>query len=535
MPTNDFDKAEEFYGSVSTIAVMQSDAFGIEFQRHSHPIALHIDDVEAARAALEAKGVKFAADTLDSGVCHMAYFRTPTATPRCSATATRRRPDALARRARDARLVRVPPVKRHPERDGRTTEQARLDAVRRYNVLDSPPDGAFDRVCALAARFFDVPIATVTIVDEDRIWFKAAQGLDAKEIPREPGLCASAILADDAYVISDGLTDPRTATNSLVHGGAGVRFYAAAPITTSDGYRLGTINVIDSEPREASEEDRQTLRELAAVVMDELELRLAAIQQAQLERDRSEQALNEKRRAEKLARTLQRSLSPPTLPAVDGLESAVHYQPFSEDEVGGDFYDLFPLAPGRWGFFLGDVCGKGPEAASLTSLARYTLRTAAMLSEEPAAILRDLNTALLAERRGDMPMCTAVYGDIDLTGPDVALWLAVGGHPAPLVVRSGGSVEPITALGTLLGGFPEVELDTCRVSLGPGDAILVYSDGLLDNTLDGTEVDAERLAEILAGAAGSGAQGLVDCVNDVLKRLDRPVRDDVAVMALSRT
>lgn len=431
---------------------------------------------------------------------------------------------------RDSRTTEQPPVGPEPSVD----EEQRLAAVRRYDVLDSPPDGAFDRVCALAARFFGAPVATVTIVDEDRIWFKACQGLDAEEVPREPGLCASAILQDDAYVITDGLTDPRTADNSLVHGEMGVRFYAAAPITTSDGYRLGTINVIDTAPREATEEDRQTLGELAAVVMDELELRLAAIHEVQHERDRGDQAMQEKLRAERLARTLQRSLSPPTLPAVPGLESAVHYQPFSDDEVGGDFYDLFPLAPGRWGFFLGDVCGKGPAAASLTSLARYTLRTAAMLKEEPAAILRELNAALLAERRGDMPMCTAVYGEVDTTQPDFALWLAVGGHPAPLVVRAGGEVEPIAARGTLLGGFPEVVFDTARVSLGPGDAILLYSDGILDTRLDGAPFDADGIAQALGGGGGLGAQDLVDRLTDVLERLDRPVRDDVAVMALSR-
>ena len=100
-------------------------------------------------------------------------------------------------------------------------------------------------------------------------------------------------------------------------------------------------------------------------------------------------------RAEELTRTLQRSLSPPSLPKVAGLDVAVHYEPSAPEDVGGDFYDLFPLARGadRLGFFLGDVCGKGPEAAAVTSLARYTMRTAAMLHEAPEAILMDLNAA----------------------------------------------------------------------------------------------------------------------------------------------
>lgn len=411
-------------------------------------------------------------------------------------------------------------------------EADRLTAVRRYDILDSPPDGAFDRICALAARIFDVSIATVTIVDEDRIWFKACAGLDVVQIPRVPGLCASAILQDDTYVISDGLTDPRVASNELIHGEMGVRFYAAAPITTSEGYRLGTVNVIDVKPRAVTELEMQTLRDLAAIVMDELELRLAAMRELRREQDARQQALEQQRYAERLTRTLQRSLSPPTLPDVPGLQIAVHYQPFSEAEVGGDFYDLFALDADRWGFFLGDVCGKGPAAASLTSLARYTLRTAAMHNEDPAAVLRDLNTALLMQDGQDM--CTAVYGDIDTSRSDPTVTLAVAGHPPPLVLRDGHTVEPVHTRGTMLGAFRDVTFNSCQIDLQPGDAIVLYSDGLLDIRLDGARVDEEWLAQLLCGASSTAADQIIDRVIDKLKRLEQPLRDDVAIMALSR-
>jgi len=411
-------------------------------------------------------------------------------------------------------------------------EADRLTAVRRYDILDSPPDGAFDRICALAARFFDVPIATVTIVDEDRIWFKACAGLDVVQIPRVPGLCASAILQDDVYVISDGLTDPRVASNELIHGEMGVRFYAAAPITTSDGYRLGTVNVIDVKPRTVTEQEMQTLRDLAAIVMDELELRLAAMRELRRERDARHQALEQQHYAERLTRTLQRSLSPPTLPDVPGLQIAVHYQPFSEAEVGGDFYDLFSLEAERWGFFLGDVCGKGPAAASLTSLARYTLRTAAMHNEDPAAVLRDLNTALLMQDGQDM--CTAVYGDIDISRNGPTVKLAVAGHPPPLVLRAGRTAEPVHTRGAMLGAFRDVTFDSCQIDLQPGDAIVLYSDGLLDTRLDGARVDEDWLAQSLCSASRTAADQIIDRVIDKLKRLEQPLRDDVAIMALSR-
>ena len=163
-------------------------------------------------------------------------------------------------------------------------ELDRLAAVRRYDILDTPPDGAFDRVAVIAARLFNVPIAIISIVDEDRIWFKSHHGLELEQIGRDPGLCASAILQNDVYSIIDATTDPRTLANPLVAGEFGLRFYAAAPLRTYDGFNLGTICVIDFQPRQSlSEVEKSTLQDLAAIVIDELELRLAARKTVELE------------------------------------------------------------------------------------------------------------------------------------------------------------------------------------------------------------------------------------------------------------
>ncbi len=155
-------------------------------------------------------------------------------------------------------------------------EFERLESLQRYQILDTPPDGAFDRITAIAARFFRVPIALVTLVDRDRIWFKSRYGLDVQQIDREPGLCASAIWQDDVYEIKNALEDPRTILNPLVLGAFGLRFYAAATLKTHDGYNLGTLCIIDKHPRHLSPEEKATLRDLAAIVMDEMELRLSA-------------------------------------------------------------------------------------------------------------------------------------------------------------------------------------------------------------------------------------------------------------------
>ena len=158
-------------------------------------------------------------------------------------------------------------------------EPKRLDAVRRYDILDTPPDGAFDRITAIAARRFDVPIAIISLVDHDRIWFKSHHGVPVQQIDREPGLCASAILGDDPYILEDAKKDFRSLTNPLVAGEFGLRFYAGVPLRTHDGYNLGTLCVIDKEARAVSQQQVEDLKDLATLVMDQMELRLSARQE----------------------------------------------------------------------------------------------------------------------------------------------------------------------------------------------------------------------------------------------------------------
>ncbi len=120
------------------------------------------------------------------------------------------------------------------------TEAARLEALRRYEILDTPPDGAFDRLTALAARLCDTPMSVVSIVDTDRIWFKSRYGVDVAEISRDPGLCASAILQDEPWIVEDARHDPRTLANPLVAGEFGLQFYLGVPLITGDGHGIGT-------------------------------------------------------------------------------------------------------------------------------------------------------------------------------------------------------------------------------------------------------------------------------------------------------
>ena len=155
-------------------------------------------------------------------------------------------------------------------------ESDRLEALRRYQILDTPPDGAFDHVTQLVAQFLNVPIAIVSLVDKDRIWFKSHHGLDINQIDRAPGLCSSAILGELPYVIKDAKIDPRSLTNPLVAGEFGLQFYAGIPLRTRDNHNLGVLCALDFKPRSISEAELDAMNKLARVVMDQLELRLEA-------------------------------------------------------------------------------------------------------------------------------------------------------------------------------------------------------------------------------------------------------------------
>lgn len=154
-------------------------------------------------------------------------------------------------------------------------EVSRLHTLDRYQVLDSQPEPQFNRIVALAKRALRVPIALISLVDEERQWFKARDGLSVEETPRSQAFCDHAIRQRSVMVVEDAREDPRFSTNPLVTGEPCIRFYAGAPLITSDGHALGTVCVIDRVPRHFDREDCETLSDLAAIVMDELELRLA--------------------------------------------------------------------------------------------------------------------------------------------------------------------------------------------------------------------------------------------------------------------
>ncbi|MTE19615.1 SpoIIE family protein phosphatase [Streptomyces sp. TRM43335] len=248
------------------------------------------------------------------------------------------------------------------------------------------------------------------------------------------------------------------------------------------------------------------------------------------------EAERERERVQRLATTLQRSLLPPTLPDVPGIELASHYHTASTDEVGGDFYDVFPLADGRWGLFLGDVSGKGAGAAAVTSLTRYTLRAASVYDPDPVRVLTNLNTVLEHEFRGTDPRhCTVVFGLLTPGETGCSLTLASGGHPPALLLRSDGTAEELTTPGgQLVGALPEARFATTTARLGPGDTVVLYTDGLIEARTDdrGGRYGEEALLAFARDLAPAGADATVAAVARLLDEFGEGLDDDTAVLAL---
>jgi serine phosphatase RsbU (regulator of sigma subunit) len=257
--------------------------------------------------------------------------------------------------------------------------------------------------------------------------------------------------------------------------------------------------------------------------------------------DRAALALDNARLHEQqahIASVLQHSLLPRSLPSIRGFEASSRFLPAGEAyEVGGDFYDVFRSGSGTWMAVIGDVCGKGPEAASLTALARYTVRTASTAKSAPSEVLRTLHESISAER-ADFRFCTAALARIQAPSngrAEARLTVALGGHPLPMVLRKSGRVDAIGEPGTLLGVLPSPILTDADARLAVGDSLILYTDGVLDVRDAGERGDPDWLADQLAAYAGKSADEIAEAVAQAaIKRHGGEPRDDIAILVLSR-
>ncbi|MGW4487372.1 PP2C family protein-serine/threonine phosphatase [Amycolatopsis sp. NPDC004368] len=301
----------------------------------------------------------------------------------------------------------------------------------------------------------------------------------------------------------------------------------AFDLKRADGTRLPVL--VTATVKTGSDGEPQLVR---ATIFDARDRRAY---EEELLRARTE-AERERDHAQRLAKTLQRTLLPPALSDVPGIEVAAYYHTASADQVGGDFYDLFPLTGDTWGFFLGDVSGKGAAAAVVTSLARYTLRAAAVYDPDPKAVLGNLNTVLNHEYHGTDPRyCTVLHGRVRPDAEGAEVTLATGGHPPALLIRANGTPEFLKIPGgQLVGALPDARFASVDLRLGPGDALLLYTDGLIEARTHGrARYSEEQLQADLAGLAPASAQDVIAAVTALLAGFGDGVEDDTALLALS--
>jgi PAS domain S-box-containing protein len=237
--------------------------------------------------------------------------------------------------------------------------------------------------------------------------------------------------------------------------------------------------------------------------------------------------------AASIAATLQSSLLPPLLPEIPNIEIAAAYRPATGGlEVGGDFYDVFSVADDQWYAVVGDVCGKGAEAAAVTALARYTIRAAAVRRRSPSAILRWLSDAMVQQADDNQRFCTIACAHVDVSRSPARVTVACGGHPLPLMVRADGTTEHIGVPGTLLGMVPNPDLHDATAELRDGDTLVLYTDGLTEAGAPEQVWSPEALGDTAGTVAGAPAAEVVAHLLATMVDSVPSARDDVAVLAL---
>jgi serine phosphatase RsbU (regulator of sigma subunit) len=419
----------------------------------------------------------------------------------------------------------------------------RLAAVRRAGLLDTGPEEAFDRLSRLAARLLGAPFAFVTVVDDTRSYWKSRVGLDGsypvlRQHPVEHSICQYVVGSGAEVIIDDAGVDPRTRGNHSMQP-MGIRAWAGFPLRAPNGSVLGTFAAADIVVRRWTKHDLEILSTLAHAAAAQIALRMAVEEAREATRQAQKAALAALQAADEaamLSRTLQESLLPAHLPDIPGLDIAARYLRGGRGaDVLGDFYDVFASPRGTWGVVVGDVSGKGPQAAKTTALARYTLRAAALRRASPRANLDTLNTALLEWFTDDAQFLTAVCASLNRRADGFAVRVSCGGHPPAWIRRAGGDVATVGRPGIVLGCMPDAELTEQRAVLRGGDCLVMHTDGVTEARRPGDRdlFGTDRLRHLLATTPAGSADDLAAAIESaVLDFTGRQIIDDTAVVVV---
>jgi serine phosphatase RsbU (regulator of sigma subunit) len=366
-------------------------------------------------------------------------------------------------------------------------------------------------------------IATTVVVASDATVAAGVERL--REVvpldPRGPHLVARVLATGKAHLVED-LTDAaalheiaRNEQHGLFMRDVGYRTAAVFPMVAR-GRTHGAISFVHLGS------DRPFRRNLVEVQQDFSGRAAMAYDNARLYAERDH-----------VARTLRRSLMPAVLPVIPGLELASFFRPRGAgDEVGGDFYDAFGDRMGVW-LVVGDVCGKGAEAAALTGFLRHTTIAYARESTGPGTVLTKVNQAMVDQDFAGQ-FATAILVHLGFLQDGVKLTLAAAGHPAALLARLDGQVEEFGHRGTLLGVFSDPVIEEVSTVLAPGDALALYTDGLADAHAPDRTITAQEMIERIRRHPPRLAQDAIDALLELVD-LDGEVRDDIAILAAQVT
>jgi sigma-B regulation protein RsbU (phosphoserine phosphatase) len=380
------------------------------------------------------------------------------------------------------------------------SEDERLVALGKLELMLTPPEERFDRITRLAREVFGVPVAEINLIGESVQFTKSPQapGDDPLSV-RSESFCDVTIQSPDTLVVTDATRDDRFARRTTVTGERHIRFYAGRPLAVGDGARVGTLCLVDTEPREFDAEQRHLLDEMGVWVEREL------LESA--DRDR--------------AGMVQQRLLPASPAARSAVTIAGASIPYHH--VGGDFHS-WTATDDTVDVTIADVMGKGVGAAIVAATVRATIRTQAALS--PLDALRQTNDRLLDDFSATDTFATMFHARLDLATGD--LDYADAGHGLSVIVRHGGGHERLVSTGMPIGIAADVSFLSGRARLEPGDLLVTFTDGLLD-LIDGTLASVDRVVDIVR--ASDGVEDMVERVA-ALCRTTEPT-DDVTVVVLA--
>ena len=425
----------------------------------------------------------------------------------------------------------------------------RLGAVLATGLLDSPPDEAFDDLVELAQELTGASGAEFTVIDAARSYRKSARGPGPSAGTQDPVHDAPGqlVVATGRPLVVDDVAADRRLAGMRVARDRPVGSVLCLPVHGTDDHVIGALCVADERTRRWTPRVVRLLATVARAIGSQIRLR-ASLDDSRRRAERLGTRLADSRRTQAdlytalgesrtRSRALQAGLLPPVLSAIPGADVAAAYVPAgSGTEVIGDFYDLF-RAGEDWCAVMGDVCGKGIEAAQIAALARYTIRVTCTWESDPAAVLRRLDTALRADSGGTFLTATVAVlrpdGAGGLTGT-----LSSAGHEPVLLLRADGEIEVVGTGGTMLGVLDEPVLRTEPVHLRPGDLMLLYTDGVTEaRSGPGAELFGDqRLLEALRTCGGQTAEQTVHCIYTGVTEYARGnSSDDTAVLAVLAT